>query len=217
MAEKERTIEVQADHDLDDSLLFGPLAASRMGGSSALMALSGALPDHETVRLRNPASLDLDIITDTDSIACLTERAAISAWSLGASSDTDISELDLEGFPDPDAVRRGWRAAHRSGAGTFWLVIQLAGDLDPPVAIPSGHIFEQRSVNGVQTLAATASYSVVVHAGQPATLVVPAWCLNQHLDPPSGQQLRPTMLRTRYRADTPQDDVWDDRNRVLSS
>jgi hypothetical protein len=210
-----RTIEVRVDQDLDDIELFGLLASSRQGGSCALMALSGARPGRDTLALRNPAALDLELLTSADSLAYLAARAAISVSTLGASSDTDVSALDLEAFSDPDAVRRAWNATdHPSG---FWLVSQLAAPIDPTVGIPPGHIFEQRTLNGIQTLAAATTKSVVVGVGKPVTLVIPAWCLNQDLAPPNGQPVRPTALRARYSANTSQADVWDHRRQVLSS
>ena len=209
-----RAIEVRADQDLDDTDLFGPLAWSQLGGSCALMALSGARPGREVVLLRNPAGLDLELLTSTDSLAYLAARGAISVSTLGASSDTDASAFDLEDFSDPDAVRSVWNATDRPGG--FWLVSQLAAPVNPPVGIPPGHIFEHRTVTGIQTLAAATAKSVVVGVGPPVTLVIPAWCLNQDLAPPSGQQVRPTALRARYSANTSQADVWDHRRRVLA-
>jgi hypothetical protein len=210
-----RFVEVPVYQDLDDASLFGPFAASQRGGSCALMALSGAQSGHESVLLRNPAALELDVITDSESLPLLVERGAVSVWAVGASSHTDGSELDLEGFTDPGAVRRAWDSTGRSGG--FWLAIQLAAPVDPPVGIPPGHIFEQRSLNGVQTLAAATSSFAIVNPGAPVTMVVPAWCLNRELQGPNGQQVRPTVLRGRYAANTPQDQVWADRRRVLSN
>jgi hypothetical protein len=209
-----QTIEVRADQDLDDTDLFGPLASSRMGGSCALMALSGARPGRESLLLRTPAALDLELLTGADSLAYLAAHAAISVSVLGASSHTDASAFDLEGFSDPDAVRRVWNATDRPGG--FWLVSQFAAPVDPLVDISPGHIFEHRTVTGIQTLAAATAKSVVVSAGQPITLVIPAWCLNEDLGPPNGQQIRPTALRAHYSANTSQDDVWDHRRRVLA-
>lgn len=209
-----RMIEVHVDQDLDDTSLFGPLASSRRGGSCALMTLSGARTGCGTVLLRSPAALDLDVLTGTDSLPLLAESEAVSVWAVGANSHTDASMLDVEGFIDPEAARQAWNSANHSSG--FWLVIQLAAPVDPPVGIPPGHIFEQRTVNGVQTLAPATGSSIIVSPGSPVTIIVPAWCLNQDLQPPNGQRVRSTALRGRYAANTPQAEVWDHRRRVLS-
>jgi hypothetical protein len=208
------TVEVSLDHDLADTDLFGPLAASQQGGSSALMALSGAQSARNTVILRNPAALDLELLTRSDSLPQLVAQGALSVSSVGGSSHTEASALDLKAFSDPDAARRAWASTNRPTG--FWLVIQVTALVDPMVGIPPGHIFEQRGLNGVQTLAASASRSFVVGVGRPQTVVVPAWCLNQDLQPPTGQQVRSTPLRARYDAGTSQEAVWDHRRWLLS-
>lgn len=207
--------EVSVELDLADQRVFGPLAADQLGGSSALMALSGAHPAGRTVVLRNLAALELDLLTEPDSIPTLTAGGAIQVSVVGASAQTAGAALDLQSFTDAKAALRVWADADRTG--DFFLVIQAFALVDPPVAIPPGHIFEQRSVNGTQTLAAAAGASFVVAPGSPATVVVPAWCLNQSLSSPSGQLLRPTPLRVRYSAGTSQSAVWQDRRRVLSN
>jgi hypothetical protein len=92
----------------------------------------------------------------------------------------------------------------------------VAALVDPTVAIPPGHIFEQQTVNGVQTLAVATPVSLVVGIGPPVTCVIPAWCLNQAFASPVGQQIAPTPLRARYSAATSQHDVWSDRARVAA-
>lgn len=211
-----RSITVKASQDLADDTLFGEFASTRRGGSSALMALSGATPGEGSVVLRNPAGLDLDISSSSGSLSYLAERGAVSVSCVGASSDTSGSQLELDGFPDAEAARKHWLNQERRASG-FWIIIQVQALVDPPVGIPPGHVFEQRSVNGVQTLAATTAQSYVVNPGPPLTAAIPAWCLNAKLGLPNGQQLRLTPLRARYTEDMSQADVWRDRDRVLST
>lgn len=209
------TVEVSAWHDLADTELFGPFASGRQGGSSALMALSGARPGPGSVSLRNPAALDLELLTDADSVPALIAQRAISVVGVGASSSTTAAAFDLQRFTDPDAALRAWDAAeHLDG---YWLLIEVAALVDPRVGIPPGHIFEQESVNGVQTLAIASARSFVVDVGKPHTVVVPAWCLNMDLQPPSGQQVNATPLRARYTEGTPQHAVWEHRRQVMAS
>lgn len=206
------TIEVSVEHDLADTALFGPLAASQQGGSSALMALSGARPGGERVLLRNPAALDLEVLSSTDSLPYLVSRQAVSVLAIGASAHTDVAELELAGFTDVEAARRVWQETER--AGGFWLLIEVTALVDPLVGIPPGHIFEQRAVNGIQTLAAASSSSFEVGVNRPQTVVVPAWCLNADLLPPAGQPVRSTPLRARYVSGMAQQEVWHDRQRI---
>jgi hypothetical protein len=209
-----RTIEVSTRHALNDIGLFGEFASNRRGGSSALMALSGASPLRETVLLRNPYALDLDVLRDADSLSNFVEQGVLSVRAVGASSGTDAEQFDLEDFPDPLAVREAWSGTDQQAQ--FSIVLQVAALVDPTVAIPPGHIFEQQTVNGVQTLAVATPVSLVVGIGPPVTCVIPAWCLNQAFASPAGQQIAPTPLRARYSAATSQHDVWSDRARVAA-
>jgi hypothetical protein len=206
---------VEALHDLADTTLFGDLVPSRRGGSSALIALSGGSPGVGSLLLRNPAALELNVNAGEDSMCRLAERGVIRVAGVGAGSNTSASDLQLEDFVDPDAARRLWHDEERGGH-SFWLIIEVEAVVDPPIGIPPGHIFEQLSVNGVQTLAVATSQSHVVNPGPPLTVVVPAWCLNEELAPPRGQPVLSTPLRARYTDGLSQNDVWADRARVLS-
>jgi hypothetical protein len=208
------TIEISSDEDLGSSV-FGALASNRQRGSSALMSLSGAQPGLGPIRLRNPASLELDLITAHDSIPHLVEAGHIGVMGVGATVGMAAADLDVDGFTDPDEARSAWQSVHRSGYA-YWLIIQVTPHVDPRVGIPPGHIFEQLDVNGVQTLAVASGTSFIVGESAPHTVVVPAWCLNQNLSAPSGQQVASTPLRARYSAGLSQSEVWRDRSRVVS-
>lgn len=210
-----RTIEVPVNQPLADIGLFADLAASRQGGSSALMALSGAYGARETVLLRNPAALELDVERNPESISYLVETSIISVRAIGASFGMGPERFELDGFSDPVAVRDVWALDERRSG--FAIVLQITAVVDPVVAIPSGHIFEQATINGVQTLAISSATSIVIGEGMSVTRVVPAWCLNSDLSPPSGQGLRLTPLRARYPSGTDQGDVWRDRARIAAS
>lgn len=210
-----RTIQVEAEQSLADESLFGSLASTRRGGSSALMALSGAAPGVPTVLLRNPAALELDVITADDSLSALVDKGVLAVSAVGGDSTTSAERLELDDFSDPDVAKRSWLEGDR--AEGFWLLLQVEALVDPPVGIPPGHIFEQRAINGVQTLAAASSQSFVVNPGPPLTVLVPAWCLNQNLNSPGGQRVSPVPLSARYADGTSQSAVWNDRQRVLST
>lgn len=201
--------------DLDDAATFRGYSASRDGGSSALMSLSGARPGAGEVLLRNPAALELDDISGQDtSLASLRRAGAISVRAIGLGSSWSQEE-GLAAFGEPDLARRAWldRGSHQS---PFWVLLELSAHEDPRIIIPTGSIFEQRSLNGVQTLATAVPTTSVVDPGRPVALAVPAWCLNQQLQAPDGQRVGATPLRARYGTNTSQSDVWRDRARFVS-
>jgi hypothetical protein len=83
------------------------------------------------------------------------------------------------------------------------------------VEIEEGSIFEQTSVNNVQTLAAARRQQITVQPGAFVPLALPAWCLNQSLAAPGGEPVRPTPL-VLANPGRSQDEVWAERERVLS-
>lgn len=203
-----------ADIDLGDVKLFRGYSAGSGGGSSALMSLCGAAPGVRELFLRNPAALELDDSSaDTSSAAYFRNTHEIEIRALGLSS-TPSDEPGFTHFREPDIARRAW-SERESHPSHFWIIVELTALVDPEVIIPVGSIFEQQSVNGVQTLASAASTSLVIRSGESKTVAVPAWCLNQQLKPPSGQPLQATPLRARYNPNTSQDDVWRDRTRIV--
>jgi hypothetical protein len=202
--------------DLADEQLFRNYAACREGGSCALVTLSGARWGDSDVLLRNPAALLLDDISaNASSAAHFLREGAIEVRAVGLSSD-DSADGVFQGFADPDTALATWRGA-RWRPGDFWIVAELSAPVDPTVIIPSGSIFEQTSLNGVQTLAPSAPATMVVQPGGPTTVAVPAWCLNRWLSAPGGQPLRITPLRARHNAHTSQDEVWTERARIIGS
>jgi hypothetical protein len=88
--------------------------------------------------------------------------------------------------------------------------------VDPELYVPVGQVFEQESVNGVQTLAAASPGTVVVTPGRLEPFVIPAWCLNAELAPPSGEPVRATPLRARHSVTDSQDTVWGRRRSVMA-
>jgi hypothetical protein len=204
------------DVNLDDVELFRGYAASQNGGSAALMSLCGAGQGDSTILLRNPAAVELeDMLADQSSASHFQNTHAISTRAIGVGSAGSV-ELSLRALRDPEGAARVWAETDRDPS-SFWIIAELAARVDPEVIIPAGSIFEQESLNGVQTLAAAVHTSAVIDAGQSTALAIPAWCLNQRLSPPRGQPLRMTPLRARYQPHTSQDDVWSDRDRIVSS
>jgi hypothetical protein len=99
----------------------------------------------------------------------------------------------------------------------FRLLVYVEAPLDDPeIVIPTGAVFEQAGFTGIQTLAAAAPARVVVDPGAFAPVVLPSWCLNRNLSGPSGDPVRPTILR--YMGQGSQDQVWADlKSRLATS
>ncbi|WP_190187913.1 hypothetical protein [Streptomyces cirratus] len=196
---------------LDDGQLFGVFASHRLGGSSALLAMSGAEKaslriENRRLELRNPAALGLERV-DRDPWSIVT--APVQCVVLGLSSRDDAPSRAL--FPELDAVSQLWEARDRDRAD-FWLMIELTGsEVDPPVWMPAGQIFEQKSFTGRQTLATTAAAGTLVSPGHRSTLLLPAFCLDPHLGSPASDPMRPTPLRSPLPRGATQDRVWQQR------
>ncbi|MFM9499833.1 hypothetical protein ACKI1Q_40410 [Streptomyces galilaeus] len=198
----------------DEQQLFGVFAAHRLGGSSALLAMSGAgaasrSTEDRRVELRNPAALGLERVDrDPWSIVTSPVRCAV----LGLESSDDAPSWPL--FMEPDAISQLWETRDCDRAD-FWLMIELtASEADPPVWMPAGQIFEQMSFTGRQTLATTAGAGTLVSPGRRSTLLLPAFCLDQHLGSPQRDPMRATPLRCPLPQGATQDRVW--RQRIIT-
>lgn len=193
---------------LDAEQLFGVFASHRLGGSSALLAMSGAggassRMEDPRLELRNPAALDLERV-DRDPWSIVTSPVRCVVLGLGSWDEAP----SWEPFVEPDAVSQLWETRDRDRAD-FWLMIQLtASEVDPPVWMPAGQIFEQMSFTGRQTLATTAAAGTLVSAGRRSTLLFPAFCLDRHLGSPAGDPMRATPLRSPLPQGATQDRVW---------
>lgn len=112
-------------------------------------------------------------------------------------------------------MQAAWLSARPSHG--FAVAMELSAPLvDPPVWIPVGQVFQQTSVNGVQTLAVSQATNVVVQPGSIVAVVTSAWCLNNALASPSGQLMQSTPFRVRNDPRTSQADVWVDRDSLMA-
>jgi len=187
--------------------LFGEYVPSELGGSSALLSLSGATPDRPEVVLRNLHALELTRLDEAETLTAHRREGSVVCRAVGLSAG---DELDTSGFEDPRACRLAWQERRPSPA-EFWVLVELSASVDPAVWIPVGQVFEQHGVNGRQTLAVASSTRTVVTPGRLTTAALPAWCLNQRLSPPDGKSVNPTPLRTRYTETMSQNAVSPDR------
>lgn len=197
--------------EADLASLLGELADPRVGGAVALLMLSGATHASMSVRLRNPAALDLDWIDDERSISCQQQLGAVVVRAIGLSNSSDV---DTTGFREPEELLR--MRSHLPTSWTYALMLEAEAHLDPELFVPVGEVFEQSTVNSTQTLAASASASAVVTPGRLGRMVLPMWCLNASLSPPRGEPVQPTPLRARYSGVESQQDVWAERKTVTA-
>ena len=131
--------------------------------------------------LLNPAALGLKRL-DEKPWSVTASPIECSALALTSGSNNDPGAWDP--FADSDAVGQLW-GTHGPGHADYWLMIELdASEVDPPVWLPAGQVFEQTSFTGRQTLATTADAGTLVSPGRRATLLLPAYCLDPHLGPP---------------------------------
>jgi hypothetical protein len=194
------------------SALFGEFADPRVGGSVALLMLSGATPGASRVRLRNPAALDLELVDDERSIGRLRKAGAIEVAAIGTSHSVGIGSAHAR-FADPEELDRLWE---RRSSSSYFVVLEASALVDPEVFVPLGQVFEQETVNRTQTLAAAAPGSAVVTPGRLSPMVLPAWCLNSELGAPDAEPVRATPLRARLSESDSQDAVWIRRRAVMS-
>lgn len=202
------------DHLIDDEGLFGDFVPNRLGGSTALLMLSDMRRSGEVV-LRNPAALELDLLdSETTSLAAHARVGTVTCVAAGLTSSSQPTDWD--GFADPAAMRNAWASTNRS-QHRYFVAIELAAPLvDPPVWIPAGQVFQQRTVIGFQTLAVSQTMNMTVSPGKAAHVIASAWCLNQALAEPSGQLMQSTPFRVRYPEGHDQGRVWEHRNRLMA-
>jgi len=199
------TVELR-DVRLSDESLFGPFASTRLGGSAALLSLSGADVDDDRVGLRNPAALGLERVDhDERSIATHVQAQRVRYTAVGLSSQD--AAVRWEGFADPEAASGLWAA--REPETPFWVMVEFAApSVDPPVWLPAGQIFEQQTLTGRQTLATATGVGTVVSPGRLTALLLPAYCLDPHLGSPMGDPMGATPFRVPIAPGPTQEQVW---------
>jgi hypothetical protein len=209
---------------------FGELAEPEIGGAVALLALSGARPDSSEILLRNPAALGLKVIRDDPStLSTYCRRKKLEVVAYGGSwgkfeqqtmaFEQEFSRRRHHDYPMEEIMGQAHGEllhAHRSSQGTnYFILLGVEAIDDPEVVIPTGAIFEQSSLNGVQTLAAANPRKFQIDVGQFLPIALPAWCLNRSLSPPAGEPVRPTPL-VYPGGGGGQGAVWDDIAQRLS-
>lgn len=197
---------------LDDVDVFGDLAVGRLGGSSALLALSRRSKRDEHVVVRTLEELELGWVEHGDALWRVRHRGAVEVVAVGMSASTSIDDV-AERFVDHDGIVRAWQERTPVEGMRYSVLLQIvAPDVDPPVWAPVGQIWEQQGVAKHQTLATAVPISAEVAPGEAVSIVAAAWCLNRDLDAPSGEALAVTPLHTRYDQTVTQEQVWEHRS-----
>jgi hypothetical protein len=193
---------------------FGDLADERVGGAFALLALSGATSDSTTIALRSPAALGLRIVDSDLSLPSHVRAGRLVVHGYGYSgNDAHGVAASVAEMSEEEAGRAVLDSLdERTG---FGILLRIEAAVDPDIEIEDGSIFEQVSMNDVQTLGAAAPRRLTVRPGTFAPLPVPAWCLNRFLAPPAGEQVRPTPLALATPGRS-QGQVWAERRSVLA-
>lgn len=198
------------EHSMD-AHLFGDFRGPS-GGATALFSLSGARTGSSTVLLRNPAALELDYLpAGTNALTRWLLDGEVSVTAVGLSAGMSV---DSDVFRDAIAAQHVWDNLRHS-RHRYWVLVEVAAAVDPPVVIPPGSVFAQMQLNDVQTLAVSSLASFTITSAQSRTVALPVWCLNKELKAPGGQPVALTPFSVRYPATMSETHVWRDRSRIL--
>jgi hypothetical protein len=192
---------------------FGDLADPRVGGAFALLALSDARSDSNGITLRSPAALGLKVALSDVSLSGHARAGRLAIRGYGY-SDHNAQRVAAATPGLPELAERVLLEA-LGGRTHYGILLEIEVNVDPEVEIGEGSLFEQVSLNDVQTLAAAEPRQMTVGVGRFAPLALPAWCLNKSLAPPAGQQVRPTPLVLNTPGQS-QHEVWAERRSVLA-
>lgn len=185
---------------------FGDLADERVGGANALLAHMREMDDG-TILLPNLTLAFLDRETALASLAELTDAGGLIVRSAGFSRD-QIDATNWYTAAPFKSSRNEFLDNLRDSqtAANYAVALEIEAPDDPEVIIGSGVVFEQLTLNGIQNLATVPAQVQTIAAGQIVPMILPAWCINRSLQPPSGQQMRLTRLHSK--AGHNQSDVW---------
>jgi len=195
----------------DEARWFGELASRRGGGSMALIALSAEGRTSGWITLRNPVAMGLRILDEPDLLGVRVQNGELRIHGWGATRGDRFDKT----FAEWREACRGMselhlrRAVEAAAVGQFLILLAVEASLDPEVRIPTGTVVEQTSLSGAQTLAVARTLRLSVAAGPVTPIVLPAWCLNRELRPPSGEEVRPTRLVLEAAEGADQESVWE--------
>jgi hypothetical protein len=200
---------------------FGDLADERVGGAIAVLAMSGITASTRThVVLRSPAALGLRRLAGVTALPMLGRDGRIIAQAWGTRGDDPTRGLARPrpryDRPESRTLKAGFNVLKTTTGARHGVLIRLTTGVATEVLVDTGLVFEQETLGRVQNLAIAAGAVVGVDAHQPASLALPAWCLNRRLAPPRGQPVRPTPLFLPLTAGISQGGVWNIVERSLN-
>jgi len=192
---------------------FGDLADERVGGAVAVLAMSGIKPSAQTqVVLRSPAALGLRRASGPTVLAELSRAGEIRTQAWGTSSEDPTRRLARPrpgyGRAESRSLTAELTALRATTGARYGVLIRLLARADGEVRMEDGLIFEQETLNRAQNLVLASGAVVSVGGGRPASLALPAWCLNRRLAPPHGEPVRPTPLYVPLTASMTQGTLW---------
>ncbi|MCZ0990375.1 hypothetical protein [Streptomyces diastatochromogenes] len=197
----------------DLSSWFGDLAEPDVGGAIALLTLSGARKDSDSLVLRNPAALGLVCEYPEHSLAAYRRDAGLQVSGVGTTMrEAPRHVVELRASSEEWAHELD-RLSGADCAADYVALLELSALRDPEIVIGEGTVLEQTGITGAQTLSVARPRSVTVSIDEIIPVALPAWCLNASLNAPNGEPIRPTPLR--FSEGSTQREVWDTLSDLL--
>ncbi len=192
------TLAPAAEVHAEPARWFGRLADPRVGGALALLRIAQSHGNDDTLLLRSPAAVGLDVGEPAAGLGRLVERNGLTvrAWGIsyrdaGASA---AALLEHEPLLDPSAVERVMTSHVQPSNCDYAIVAVMHAPVDPTATVAAGAVFEQDAWRNEQNLIVAAEVTVPIPVGQFIPVILPAWCMNRSLSPPKGGVVRPTAL-----------------------
>jgi hypothetical protein len=182
--------------DLDDVRAnpkewFGEYAGPGAAGWVTLLSAAMVNGGSRRILLGNLAALGLRKNDGAGSLWTAVRSGFVSAKAIGFSRGQEDWH-EMAGFRLPRA-KFTFDVFESSNAG-YAVAVEIGATVDPKVIIGSGTVFEQFSPDHVQNLSVAQEWHDTIDADQILGVVLPAYCLNQNMSPPSGQLLQLTPL-----------------------
>lgn len=170
---------------------FGEYAGPGTAGWVTLLSEAMVNDGSGRISLGNLAALGLRKNDGRDSLWRAVRSGFVSVKAIGFSRGQEHWH-EKAGFRLP----RGEFVfdAFESSKAAFAVAVEIDATVDPKVIIGSGTVFEQLSPGHVQNLSVAQEWHDTIEADQIHGVVLPAYCLNQNLSPPSCQPLQLTPL-----------------------
>ncbi len=170
---------------------FGEYAGP--GGAGWVTLLSAAMVNGASQRilLGNLTALGLGKNDGPGTLWSAVKSGIVAVKAIGFSRGQDDWH-EKAGFRLPRA--KFMLDVFQSSKVGYAVALEVNATIDPKVIIGSGTVFEQLSPGDAQNLSVVQEWHDTIDVDQVLGVVLPAYCLNQNMSPPSGQPLRLTPL-----------------------